>query len=89
MIFRVSFPRSVMRMLMKVIYSVNGDVMIQSVFSKGIEGTISWNDTIPYTVLTYVMGNFISYFSDCFGLSFFWKIVEVSCLRLKKRWMII
>lgn len=58
------FPGLLCVMFMKVIYSVEGSVTIQNFYSKGVEGTISWNDTIPYTVLSYVVGHFISYFSS-------------------------
>ena len=58
------FPGLLCVMLVKVVYSVEGPVTIQALYSKGIEGSIAWNDTIPYTVLAYVAGHFISYFSS-------------------------
>ncbi|MDO5430564.1 hypothetical protein D7V92_17935 [Parabacteroides sp. CH2-D42-20] len=58
------FPGLLCVMFVKVICSMDGAVTIPDFYSKGIEGSIAWNDTIPYTVLAYVVGHFISYFSS-------------------------
>lgn len=58
------FPGLVCVIFLKVICSIEGSITIQSLFNQGLVTSFSWQDTIQYTVLAYVVGHLVSYFSS-------------------------
>ena len=47
-----------------MIASINGAITIDSIFNHGLVSSFSWKDTVQYTVLAYVAGHLVSYFSS-------------------------
>ena len=58
------FPGLVCVIFMKVIYSMDSPVTIKTILDHGLVATFSWKDTVQYTVLAYVAGHLVSYFSS-------------------------
>ena len=58
------FPGLVCVMFLKMIVSIDGAITIDSIFSHGLVSSFSWKDTVQYTVLAYVAGHLVSYFSS-------------------------
>lgn len=58
------FPGLVCVIFFKVIYSIEGEITIEALFNQGLVTSFSWQDTIQYTVLAYVVGHLVSYFSS-------------------------
>lgn len=58
------FPGLVCVIFMKVIYSMDSSVTIKTILDHGLVATFSWKDTVQYTVLAYVAGHLVSYFSS-------------------------
>lgn len=58
------FPGLVCVIFLKVVYSIDGEITLDSLFNQGLVTSFSWKDTVQYTVLAYVVGHLISYFSS-------------------------
>ena len=58
------FPGLVCVIFLKVVYSIDGEITLDSLFNQGLVISFSWKDTVQYTVLAYVAGHLISYFSS-------------------------
>lgn len=58
------FPGLVCVIFLKVVYSIDGEITLDSLFNQGLVISFSWKDTVQYTVLAYVVGHLISYFSS-------------------------
>lgn len=58
------FPGLVCVIFLKMIASINGAITIDSIFNHGLVSSFSWKDTVQYTVLAYVAGHLVSYFSS-------------------------
>lgn len=58
------FPGLVCVIFMKVIYSMDSPVTIKTILDHGLVATFSWKDTVQYTVLAYIAGHLVSYFSS-------------------------
>lgn len=58
------FPGLVCVIFLKVVCSIDGDIKIDTLYHQGLITSFSWKDTVQYTVLAYVVGHLISYFSS-------------------------
>ena len=58
------FPGLVCVIFLKMIVSIDGAITIDSIFLHGLVSSFSWKDTVQYTVLAYVVGHLVSYFSS-------------------------
>lgn len=58
------FPGLVCVIFLKVVYAIDGEITLDSLFNQGLVTSFSWKDTVQYTVLAYVVGHLISYFSS-------------------------
>ena len=58
------FPGLVCVIFLKVICSIEGPITIETLLDQGLFTSFSWQDSIQYTVLAYVVGHFVSYFSS-------------------------
>ena len=58
------FPGLVCVLFLKMIASINEAITIDSIFNHGLVSSFSWKDTVQYTVLAYVAGHLVSYFSS-------------------------
>ena len=58
------FPGLVCVIFLKAIYSIEEPITIEALFNQGFVASFSWQDTIQYTVLAYVVGHWVSYFSS-------------------------
>lgn len=58
------FPGLICVIFLKVIFSMDVPITIDTLLKKGIVTSFSWKDTVQYTVLAYVVGHLVSYFSS-------------------------
>ena len=58
------FPGLICVLFLKVVFAVNGQINIDSLINQARAMSFSWNDTVLYTVLAYVVGHMVSYFSS-------------------------
>lgn len=58
------FPGLICVIFLKVVYSMDEPITINTLLNKGIVTSFSWKDTVQYTVLAYVVGHLVSYFSS-------------------------
>ena len=58
------FPGLVCVIFLKVVCSIDGDIKIDTLSHQGLITSFSWKDTVQYTILAYVVGHLISYFSS-------------------------
>lgn len=58
------FPGLICVLFLKVVFAVNGQINIDSLINQARAISFSWNDTVLYTVLAYVVGHMVSYFSS-------------------------
>ena len=58
------FPGLIGVIFLKVLFSIKGSVTIDSFINQCFVTSFSWKDTIQYTVLAYVAGHLVSYFSS-------------------------
>lgn len=58
------FPGLICVLFLKVVFAVHGQITIDSLINQARAMSFSWNDTVQYTVLAYVVGHMVSYFSS-------------------------
>ena len=58
------FPGLIGVIFLKVLFSIKGSVTIDSFINQCFVTSFSWKDTIQYTVIAYVAGHLVSYFSS-------------------------
>ena len=58
------FPGLICVIFLKVIFAISGPITIDSLIRQGWAISFSWKDTVQYTVLAYVVGHLVSYFSS-------------------------
>lgn len=58
------FPGLICVIFLKVIFAISGPITIDSLIKQGWTMSFSWKDTVQYTVLGYVVGHLVSYFSS-------------------------
>lgn len=58
------FPGLLFVMFTKMILSIDEPLTISAIFRAGNLGSFELSDTVPYTVISYISGHFISYFSS-------------------------
>lgn len=58
------FPGLILVIFLKTVYLVKGEITIASLLQAGISSSFSWEDAVQYTVLAYVSGHLVSYFSS-------------------------
>lgn len=58
------FPCLICVIFLKVIFAISGPITIDSLIKQGWTMSFSWKDTVQYTVLGYVVGHLVSYFSS-------------------------
>lgn len=58
------FPGLICVIFLKVVFSMDEQITIDTLLNKGNFTSFSWKDTVQYTVLAYVVGHLVSYFSS-------------------------
>lgn len=78
------FPGLLFVMFIKMVSSIDNSISSFSILNAGISDLFTLNDTIPLTVLAYICGHFISYFSSLTVESFLvWSYGYPSVFLLK------
>lgn len=81
------FPGLIAVLFMKIVYSVQGEITIFSVIATGISSSLEWKDAVQYTVLAYVTGHLVSYFSSLTVEPYLiWSYGYPSCFLLQERY---
>lgn len=58
------FPGLICVIFLKVVFSMGEPITIDTLLNTGFVTSFSWKDTVQYTVLAYIVGHLVSYFSS-------------------------